>query len=360
MIKTIQFEIETITPMFLSGADQGKAELRAASIKGLMRFWWRALQAEGELEKLRDRENRIFGSADEKMGGGSSFSIRIRHDNLQPVSKKFPFKDNIHKIMVTSRSRNKTFPINILEYLAYGPFDPKRKSFRPYFDAKAKFTLIISVLNAQHIDEVLKALHYLALFGGVGSRSRNGFGSLAITKAEGNFNASRIISPTIKYSDDVLKELANRKSALLPYSSFTQGTRLFCTKEKRNSWDEALADAGQVYRGIRVGDIKLNNEIFEKKHNYNKRQFLGAPLDPFQENYHSLLDRHAKPYFIKVAKEGSQYRSYILYLPSLYCYGLDEDRNKNRINNHDELNKKFIEVCNEFNEFLGKYMETIL
>lgn len=43
-MNTIIFECETVTPMFLTGADSKKPEFRAPSIKGLMRFWWRAIQ----------------------------------------------------------------------------------------------------------------------------------------------------------------------------------------------------------------------------------------------------------------------------------------------------------------------------
>ncbi len=126
MINKVTFEIETITPMFLSGADQSKAELRAASIKGLLRFWWRALQVESNLEKLRIEENKIFGSADEKEGGCSTFSIRVSYNgDLNYTTKDLPN----HSIRVTSKSKNKTFPVNILEYLAYGPctYDKNKK-----------------------------------------------------------------------------------------------------------------------------------------------------------------------------------------------------------------------------------------
>ena len=159
MLKKICFEIETITPMFLSGADQSKAELRVASIKDFLRFWWRALQAESDINELRERESQIFGSSDEKKGGGSSFAMLIsNNDNVQPITKNFPNKDNIHKIMVTSRTRNKTFPINILEYLAYGPYDPKNKKIRPYIDAKTKFILILFFRDDRVINDVLKAI----------------------------------------------------------------------------------------------------------------------------------------------------------------------------------------------------------
>lgn len=355
MIKKITFEIETITPMFLAGAEQGKAELRAASIKGLLRFWWRALQAESDIEKLRNRESQIFGSSDEKMGGGSSFAIRITSDsNLQPVTKSFPFKDNIHKIMVTSKSKNKTFPINILEYLAYGPYDPRTKKIRPYFDAKTKFNLILHVFNDSFTDEILKAIHVFAFFGGIGSRSRNGFGSFFITQQDGVRSPVGDIDLSVS-----LKKRVNHNVTLQPYSSFSHGTKIFCGKKPYDTWDEALADVGKTYRDIRVGNKKVNESVFESKHTYRKREYLGAPLDPFQESFHSLLERHAKPYFMKIAKEDNKYRSYILYLPSQYCTGLSEDRNRKPIN-HNVANIKFTEACNEFNAFLREHMEAIL
>ncbi len=44
-MRSITFECETITPMFLARADGKTPELRPPSIKGLMRFWWRAMNA---------------------------------------------------------------------------------------------------------------------------------------------------------------------------------------------------------------------------------------------------------------------------------------------------------------------------
>ncbi len=52
-MKTIEFECETITPMFLAGADGKTPELRPPSIKGLMRFWWRAINGHLPLNNLK-------------------------------------------------------------------------------------------------------------------------------------------------------------------------------------------------------------------------------------------------------------------------------------------------------------------
>lgn len=49
-------------------------KLRTPSLKGAMRYWWRVVQAEGELERLKGDEVRIFGSVGDEVGR-SSFRI---------------------------------------------------------------------------------------------------------------------------------------------------------------------------------------------------------------------------------------------------------------------------------------------
>jgi CRISPR-associated protein Cmr1 len=83
-MKQIVFECESITPMFMYGADGKTAELRPASIKGVMRFWWRAIHGNLSLEKLHEKEGEIFGSTERR----SSFSIKIEHHKFN--SKEIP------------------------------------------------------------------------------------------------------------------------------------------------------------------------------------------------------------------------------------------------------------------------------
>ncbi len=42
-MQEVTFTLQTITPLFLAGADQTKAELRAPSFRGVLRYWLRAL-----------------------------------------------------------------------------------------------------------------------------------------------------------------------------------------------------------------------------------------------------------------------------------------------------------------------------
>lgn len=357
MINKIIFEIETITPMFLAGADQSKAELRAASIKGLLRFWWRALQAETDIDKLRNRESQIFGAPDEKIGG-SSFSIRVVQEESLKTSK-----DSLPKQNISVTSKGKTFPVNILEYLAYGTCEYNREvkkniMTRDYIMPRQKFNILLYIKEEKYASELLKSLFVFNLFGGVGSRSRNGFGSFAIANNEEAFELiGADLSISQPYFSDNLKKLINQVDTS-SYSSFSQETKVYKTKTAYDTWDKALWEIGKIYRGIRSGDIKKENQPFENKHFYEKRQYIGSPIIADKQEK-SFLERHAKPYFMKIAKEENKFRSYILYLPSQYCAGLEPNRNKKQIN-HNAVDRNFTEVCNEFNTFLSQNMETIL
>lgn len=61
-------EIEFLTPAFLGGAEQGlAAEWRAASVRGQLRWWFRAVAGGawgGDLRRVREAEAHLFGSTD--------------------------------------------------------------------------------------------------------------------------------------------------------------------------------------------------------------------------------------------------------------------------------------------------------
>jgi len=60
---SVSFELETITPLFMAGADGITPELRPPSFKGMMRFWWRAMRADNDWKQLAKdeaKENQKF------------------------------------------------------------------------------------------------------------------------------------------------------------------------------------------------------------------------------------------------------------------------------------------------------------
>jgi len=350
-MKTIKFELETITPMFLSGADGKNAELRPPSIKGLMRFWWRAVRGLEDIEQLREEESEIFGGGGDK-AKKSSFSIKIPYNNIEPNRTKFPDNPE-HKVEVKIKGNIRK--INILEYLAYGTleWDRRRKQnifIRDYFDVNKNLDVVVLFRNEEIIDDVLKSFYFLSAFGGLGSRSRNGFGNFNVLNRESFIEIGKEYVDNIVPTKEMLK-LFIKSNSVPSYSAFSNGMRLFKTKNKFDTWDKALAEIGIIYKECR--------EKLEPHHKYDKRQYIGAPLDPPKESFKSILDRHSKPYFIRIIKEKNKFNAYILYLLSKYCEGLEEDRNKRKINHANE-NKQFESVCNDFNKLLASKLEEVI
>lgn len=70
-MKIEKFQLELITPCFCAGADQAKAEIRASSVRGQLRWWFRALGGQ------RDEEARVFGSVDKDLARSSAIQVRV-------------------------------------------------------------------------------------------------------------------------------------------------------------------------------------------------------------------------------------------------------------------------------------------
>lgn len=329
-MKTESLKCEIVTPMFLGGADNTTAELRAPSIKGVLRFWWRALYGNIPEDELLKREGEIFGGAN-KIQCRSQVVLRVAGQRV--ISTRDPFPN--HPIQVKSKGR--TFPINILEYLAYGTLDYVREQRRNIFNRDylqpGSFELRLSYPEELEA-EVNNALFLFANFGGLGSRSRNGLGSVYID--DPRFNVDIV---------ERLKEL-NRTDSAPSFSALSSGMRLFVTKDRYNTWDNALAELGKCYRACR-GEL-------EPKHEFNKRVYIASPLIADKKT-HSRLERHAKPYFMSVQKVEGKYQGRILYLPSKYCDGLERDLQKRA-----KEDATFASICAEFNSHLAKRLEVVL
>ena len=135
---TITYRI--VSPMFMAGADITKdAELRVASIKGGLRFWYRAIDSDYQANEMK-----IFGGTDEAVGQ-AQFLIRIENRIVKTAKTK------LHGNVAT---------------LAYGV------EGRSYINNKETFTLkLIFKPNIAPEDRlrVERALWAMTMFGGLGA-----------------------------------------------------------------------------------------------------------------------------------------------------------------------------------------------
>ena len=144
-----------VTPALLAGANQKSAEIRAASIRGALRWWMNALNFDKEVI------NDLFGSAAGNRGQRSRVIVRDTTPNTPPV------KLQTAQDITGSRS----------DYFLW-PFEKKARGVIP-----AGFTASFSVImrpgksseDSPVLENVLKAF---LLLGSLGTRSRRCYGSV--------------------------------------------------------------------------------------------------------------------------------------------------------------------------------------
>lgn len=167
--------------MFLSGADGQPPELRPLGGGQWMGIW--ALKdkkdEQGNLIKgLKTLESEIFGGTEPAQRSRVIITCPTKNNFLKPsVIKNFPKYTENYPL-----SRNVS--VNILNYLAYGTYDHKERRFiHDFFDERQKFDICLKFIDKTKIDEVVKAFVLMCYVGGLGSKSRNGFGKIKIISA---------------------------------------------------------------------------------------------------------------------------------------------------------------------------------
>jgi len=306
-METKEFEVEIITPLFLGGADPKKAELRVPPIKGALRFWWRAIYGSDDLKDMKKRESEIFGSTTEK----ASFSIHLKNiDNVKPVLAPLP-----QGLKVPTQSKGKTFPTSMIEYLAYGlcEYNKAQKKniyIKEHIPSGTKFKIVFSIKDQMFKDQILDSLKMLVNFGGLGSHSRNGFGSIRI---------------------DGLSNPSKREGSPKSFSALSSKSVFFDKFKPKEKWEDALSDIGKAYREARTS--------LENRHNYIKRPLIAKPL--IVKGEANINERHSKPYFLHVNKlSDGKYRGQILFMP--YNYYIPSKR------------KEYFETCEKMNQKLAQ------
>ncbi|MBN1141869.1 MAG: hypothetical protein JXB25_08785 [Deltaproteobacteria bacterium] len=195
-MEKMEIPVRFLTPAFLGDAEQ-KGAWRSPPFKALLRQWWRVAVAQAygyNYEKLREAEGLLFGHAWLKSGGNawaSKSQLRIKLNNWDPgslINNHWPRKE-FDQVITSKDGKNK---VDAEIYLGFGPIIPPSKKLNiplktlknsPAIgpDVANIMTLIWDSLpDAQKIS-INDALVLCNWFGTVGSRGRNGWGSLCLT-----------------------------------------------------------------------------------------------------------------------------------------------------------------------------------
>ncbi len=161
-----------ITPLFSGGVEAGKPDpvtpVRGTEIRGHLRFWWRATRGGqfANLDEMRAEEGKIWGSA-------STPSMVIVNITDTQAGTPMVVKDSVRG---QQREVNIGDPGQLYGYVAF-PLrgDENTPPGRVY--ENASFTLRLD-FPKQFQDDIKAALWAWETFGGIGARTRRGFGAL--------------------------------------------------------------------------------------------------------------------------------------------------------------------------------------
>ena len=155
-------EYALITPLFGGGVASGETDpitlIRGSEIRGHLRFWWRACRAWqfNSPEKMKEEEDKLWGAA--------------AHKDEDAI----PFEKTIQlKVDIVNKGRQK--PYTDPEIPGYAAF-PMQPAPKPLLDGIV-FNLTITFPEDRR-EEVEAALWAWETFGGIGARTRRGFGAL--------------------------------------------------------------------------------------------------------------------------------------------------------------------------------------
>ncbi len=349
-----------VTPMFIGDADKNPTDgIRPSSVKGALRFWWRALhwgtfweEQKGDeaaaLKALHEAEARLFGSSmDEKKerSGQGGFLLSIE----QPSNRLTTEQGSIHKEFKDCQTAH---------YLAYGLMGAfganAGKLDRGCIDKNQLFTVKLA-FRGEPDSSVIDALKALGLLGGLGSRSRHGMGSVAlekITHKKADTDEVEIfhVPANTKVYQEAVRSLLQGKhlaSPQPPFTAFSSTSRIEALVNGTSPYKvlDSFAEKMLVYRSWgRGGDLNgglKSDKNFQDDHDWYRDKYaelpedfhprrvvFGLPHNYHKETHHVIPEpngdsngegRRASPLLFHVHQiHGSSYVGVAIFLPATF------------------------------------------
>lgn len=260
----IDLDVEFLTPTFLGGADQ-QAELRSAPFKNLLRQWWRVVNGNLDTGTLRTREGELFGTV---LGDDECTSSRVRIA-LAP-GQSFGVHNQPFQLGATHHPEVGQNGMNVQNslYLGFGPvtYRQGQMNFRHYISPGSLARLSVT-FPRQNRDEIVRALQYIDAFGAIGSRCRNGYGSLSITS-----DAFNRLDPATLQTDEIGNLVANNAKEY-PNRFGGDGRGLLLWDSVQNQWEDAMRLMAGTYLRTRT---EIN--IAGNPNELHERHLLGFPI----------------------------------------------------------------------------------
>lgn len=300
-----EYNIEIVTPCFNAGAEQSRAEIRVPSIRGEVRWWFRALGG------TRDEEKELFGG----VHGDPQRSKVILRLKEPMVSDQAV---NLHDLV----GRDANHP---QAYLLW-PLRPTRdrSQKRGMIPPGRAFTLLCST-DARLQDDAVQqkltsAIELWILLGSLGTRSRRGYGSIAFQEA----GAAASFDSQEQFRHAVVQRLS-------VFGRPSIKAMFICRRQE--SAELALNQLGAWLKAFRAGSIKsIKNPGKWGKNDHDRvrdrsgklyRPVIGLPLTQrysdgtILETAMAGADRWASPVHLKVVKCAGGFYPLVVFFPDM-------------------------------------------
>ena len=327
--RSLTVTLETVTPVFLGGADpRGALELRAPAFRGVMRYWLRALVGVDNEQTMRKHEEHLFGVGGDE-AAASAVSLRL---SLPPNLPQQPYTELTKGRVGTG-------------YLWFAARATKHEQER-HAIMPTSFTLTLAVRRSKEperdLEQVAAVLWVLTRLGGIGARSRRFAGGVQVANVQSAHNSQSFVSrlpvratSPRELADDIAEGIraarrifAIQQLAVPAPDQFDvlhpDRCQIFVLEQDFESWQDAVENIGYVYRSFRAlrqPDYPVVKTAMTSGNDLQgtvERAAFGLPIPFFyrslnnrtatlqaavrQGNNISKIDRRASPLWMRAVK----------------------------------------------------------
>lgn len=299
-MQELSYTVSFTTPAFLGNAEQ-QAQWRTPPFKALLRQWWRVAYAADKqfqvnIAEMRKEEGILFGQAHDGDNRKSLVRIRLNHWEKGSLNSIPSSGTVFHEEVGKGGGMN----IQTNVYLGYGPINANKNAIEP---EKQTADLWLGFPDA-HTKKIAQAIQLIAWFGTLGSRSRNGWGSLQME----NLQAPKAADLT-----PFSRQLSHCLQLDWPHAigSDSKGILVWKTTPQ-TSWRDAMRELARVKIAFRT-HFKFSTGNNSPK--AEERHLLAYPVTNHIIKWWGNQSRLGNQVRFKVVKEAGKYIGLIVHLP---------------------------------------------
>ncbi len=341
MPQLLKATYQIVTPLFLGDVNHDPDDgIRPPSFKGMLRFWWRALNWSLYMEQsnnneiaalklLHQEEARLFGhSMEGDEGGQGCFLLSM----TMPNHIKKTSKGEIHPEFKKS---------DAARYLGYGVMESfasrvtgaeAGQLIRGCINENQSFT--VKLLFKKNIEpSVQEALMALGLLGGLGSRTRRGLGSITLEKITQSTVEDEETEKTLFEKATTAEAYQQQIQALLngklsapnpaPYTCFDDQSRIDYFDRKSNPY-QVLNTFATKFMMYRKEEFNADHDWFNgdfPRGFHPERVVFGLPHDYSKtiKVKGQTVERRSSPLFLHVHQlDDHTFIGIMIFLPTLF------------------------------------------